>query len=122
MNATSESVLNELICISVPKNQAGISDLDHYMDKSEHVEDFILTRRQYDYLKPIFTIMNSELGLLISEFEEEQIPTGEVGRALNIAKTYQEKHHLDPASSGISQLISALAYAFEREMRVYLFF
>ena len=121
MNALSYSILNEPICISVPKNQAGILDLEHDVDKSENVEDFILTRRQYDYLQPIFTIMNSELGLMISEFEEELIPVEKVQAALNISKTYQEKHSLDP-DSGITQLITALTYAFKIGMQVYLFF
>lgn len=122
MNNFSDSILNEQICISVPKNQAGIDDLDHFVDKSDNVEDFFLTRRQYDCLLPIFSLMNDKLGLLISEFEEEQIPAEKVLEALNISKTYQEKHVLDPDSSGISQLISALTYAFQIKMKVYLFF
>lgn len=80
--------------IAIPIDEQGILDYENDVTKRDRIKSFILPADEYNSLWNcgFFDKLNSELGLMIDDYEEEIIPNCDLEETERIFNEYTKNH------------------------------
>lgn len=80
--------------IAIPIDNQGVIDYDNDVSKVDHLKYFTLPADEYNFLWDcgFFNELNSELALMIEDYEEEIIPNCDLESTERIFNEYTKEH------------------------------
>lgn len=79
--------------IIVPLNELGELEYENDVEKSENIERFVFSQAEYSELDTAgcFYELNQTFGVVLEEYEEDDILNGDLLQAYDIVKKYNSK-------------------------------
>lgn len=95
----------------VAKDEQSIKDLEYGDTYKEHLVEIPIERKDIDNSWDLVFALNEKLSLMIDIYEDEQIETALLPKALTIAETILKKEQDPEKKDSISKIVSVIKTA-----------
>lgn len=109
----------KLFYVQIPIDQKGVEEWNFCAPIFEKMEHFEFTEPEACFLDSLFMQYNEQFGLLIDQWEDEEMSADHVPEALAMAQQFAMQILDESMRSAINRFIEALELALKLKMPVY---